>query len=525
MKSLQEYIFENIINIFEANQDLSFLRKKFKEKCKEFKYRASSVDYNDILHVEFDSNMTDEDIIAYIKDVFSDIDGVEVDDQNYGVYGREKGASGTYVSYCVKYNNHVFYISNVNKKGENKKESKLHSKDLNPQSLQLNLGKTDEYKITNIKNIYSSKLYKDIINGLNKYNNKAPEVIDFCESLIKIILTGKISSQTGSFNANKFEDFVNNKEEGIINIDIPESYLEKMNLVLEGDISNIEKDFGEVLGPFLFIRLYSNNNDIVVQFPEGANEPMIDYYVNNCPISAKQWDGGGNPSGATLVGSAAKKLLKQGDAEQAMISIDKDKNKEYKYSDDELDFIEKVASTYALNTANQQITLIHTFIENINDILGFDILSCKDQKNTYQNFVDNIKKYINDNHISLEEYFTNFYKQIKYDCTKNKYTYTPSKLSKEWDGYVTKLAAGVIIYPALMVTINKINQIYGKDDNDVISSIINREVNMKQVYFGIKKDEMKLKVINGNTSKWKLQTGGMSATYINNSKLAIKISH
>ena len=48
---------------------------------------------------------------------------------------------------------------------------------------------------------------------------------------------------------------------------------------------------------------------------------------------------------------------------------------------------------------------------------------------------------------------------------------------------------------------------------------------MKQVYFGIKKEEMKLKVVNAGTSKWKLQTGGMSATYINNSKLAIKISH
>ena len=524
MKHLQDYIFENIINIFEADSDLSFLRKIFKEKCKEYNYRPSSADYNDILHVEFDSEMTDIDIINYIKNIYNGIGGVEVDSKNFGVYGREKGASGTYVSYCVKYNNKVFYISNVNKKGENKKDSKLHSKDLNPQSLKLNLGKSDEYKITNIKNIYSSKLYNDIIKGLKKYDKKAPEVIDFCESLIKIILTGKIINQSGSFKSNKFEDFVNNINEGKIDIDIPKLYLEKLNLVLEGDISNIEKDFGEVLGPFLFIRLYGDE-DIIVEFPEGANEPMVDYYINNCPISAKQWDGGGNPSGATLVGNAAKKLLKTGNAEQAMISIDRDKNKEYKYSDDELDFIEKVASTYELNTANQQITLIYNFIENINDILGFNILSCKDQKNTYQNFVNNIKKYINDNNISLEKYFSNFYKKIKYDCSKNNYTYTPSKLKDEWNGYVTKLAAGVIIYPMLMIAINNINEQYGKSDNDVISSIINREVNMKQVYFGIKKEEMKLKVVNAGTSKWKLQTGGMSATYINNSKLAIKISH
>ena len=274
MKTLLEYIFEsNIHNIFEVNSDLSFLRKKFKEKCTEYKYRASSADYNDILHVEFDPNMSDEDIINYIQNVFQDINRVEVDTQNYGVYGREKGASGTYVSYCIKYNNQIFYISNVNKKGSDKKESKLRSKDLNPQSLQLNLGKTDEYKITNLKDIYSSKLYKDIINGLNKYNQKAPEVIEFCKSLITIILTAKILSQSGSFNSNKFEDFVNNKEEGKIDIEIPKSYLEKLNLVLEGDISNIEKDFGEVLGPFLFIRLYGHD-DVIVEFPEDANEPI-----------------------------------------------------------------------------------------------------------------------------------------------------------------------------------------------------------------------------------------------------------
>ena len=220
--------------------------------------------------------------------------------------------------------------------------------------------------------------------------------------------------------------------------------------------------------------------------------------------------------------SAVKNALK-GQPNKLMKNIND--NEENQYKDEELDFINNVASTYELNTASQQLRLIQNYINKDLKIFDFDLSDCENNQpyKAYLLFVKKIKEDINKKNVSIKEYIQTIFDKIQYDCSKTKYKYTPEFLEKNWKSYDTNKAAGVIIYPIWTVVINKINKKYGDGDYDVITSVLQREIDMKQVYFGIRNKECKMKVIDAKGGTWRFDVGGMSATNISNSKMSIKL--
>ena len=268
MKSLQEYIFENIINIFEnfskykselQNQLRKYLVDNGYKNNEDFK--SYSKDKRELYRIQF-KDMTNDDIINFLKKAFDGIDGLEVTGE-YGVFGRENHASSKFISYAIKYNGQIFYIANWSKSGDNSADSKLKSKDLNPQKL----GLKNKYIITDINKILKSQFFNDVEYGLKKITDKrnAEEVYNLCMHLIRIIVSGDIESKNGTFNIDNISDFISNKEEDLLEYKLKNDVIEEIKNVYAGDIANIEKDFGEILGPFLFARLFKKDDtDLVI---------------------------------------------------------------------------------------------------------------------------------------------------------------------------------------------------------------------------------------------------------------------
>lgn len=523
MKGILEYIFENLnINIFEEkDSDKAFLRKTLKDFIKDtYEYKVQSTDKYEILRINF-NDLSELEIINFIKKAFNNINNLEVTDE-YEIFGRSVGASGTFKSVKIIYNDKKYYIANWGKKENINLESKIKSKDLTPKKLKLK----NEYIIDDFNDLYNLQYYKDVTNKLEELSKKinSNDIEIFCKHLIRIILNGDIENKSGSFNSKNIVEFIDNKNEGKITFKfIKDDIKTEFKQLSEGDINNIKKDFGEVLGPFLFIRLFKESNEsLKIEFPQKSNEPMVDYYINGFPISAKAEGNSGKPSGAIL-SKSYERIKKTGNIENVIKDINNEisDNKD-NYGTLELDFINTIASTYDMNVSSQQFTLINEFILKDKKIFNFDILDCIDRTSNvkaYKNFVDAINKDIKAENI--KEYFDNFYKKIGYNIPS--YKYTANKLSEEWFTYTdTNKAAGIIIYPLWYKTIEEINKKYGNDE-DVITSVINRELNIKQIYFGISDTYTKLKVVDSSIGKWKFKTGGLSATNIDNSKLAIEL--
>lgn len=99
----------------------------------------------------------------------------------------------------------------------------------------------------------------------------------------------------------------------------------------------------------------------------------------------------------------------------------------------------------------------------------------------------------------------------------------------DWDKINTenqpKLKYGFFIYPLWAICIKEINEEYGSENEDVISSIIHKAVDMKQVYFGIRKNKMILEVVSSGVSKWTFDVGGLSIPNPLNASLSIKLKH
>ena len=124
--------------------------------------------------------------------------------------------------------------------------------------------------------------------------DKHPEIYDGLRDIIDIIENSDFES-SGSFSFNDVDDFFSSDDDGKLTFSIENIDLSK---ILDGDIANIEKDFGEILGPLVFFRLF---DDVSCVFPESQSEPMVDYYINGNKVSAKQLGGGGRPAGSEIM--------------------------------------------------------------------------------------------------------------------------------------------------------------------------------------------------------------------------------
>ena len=451
-------------------------------------------DENELVRAKFGS---DENMYDLVVQAFKDRQNVYISDVAE-IIGRDKGASSKYRSLTVSIDGEDYYVANISTD-----KALLRSKDLNPSKLGLaNKG----------HNIYTSftQLKDATIHGLQSLKDKHPEIYDGLRDIIDIIENSDFES-SGSFSFNDVNDFFSSDDDGKLTFSIENIDLSK---ILDGDIANIEKDFGEILGPLVFFRLF---DDVSCVFPESQSEPMVDYYINGNKVSAKQLGGGGRPAGSEIMLRAKANLEEIENNVDDLTASEMDAM----YDEKEKEFIKKVASTYELSIFKQQCALINEFAltDAIKDLLGFSIKNLESYKDLVYK-LDN--KFENED---IEEFFTKFYNLLDYTSAK---TYTPSYIADNYYEYsmTDKTKWGILFYPLYITAINKINEIYGSrddDEEDVISSVIQKSIQLKQVYFGIRKNKMKLEVISSGVHSWKVVPGGMSTNNIGNSKLSIEM--
>ena len=171
-------------------------------------------------------------------------------------------------------------------------------------------------------------------------------------------------------------------------------------------------------------------------------------------------------------------------------------------------------------TEKKFIILEFVLNDDINNHIGFNISTLNNQKDLEKK-LDNILK-----NTDIKKYFDKLYELIKYTPKKSS-SWTPETISKEYFNVNTKLKWGILFYPLYTVAIKKINDTYNNyNGQDIISSVIQKVTDMKQIYLGIRKKEgLKVEIVSSGVSKWILTIGGMSTNNINRSKMAIKLKH
>lgn len=370
----------------------------------------------------------------------------------------------------------------------------------------------------------SSDYYNNILDNINKNLN------DDKYSSIRTVLIGIVKSIqdkhnykiTGSFTDSNINMWLNNNKQGFIDITIN---IPELQNILKHDIACIEKDFGEILGPCV---LYTLFHDINVSFPMTETQSLVDYYVNGFGISAKQWGGGGTPSGSAIFNSIKDDEIKDIDELEIDINDIDAKDRKYYYNKKEIDFIKKVGSTYKLNTKQQQIQLINEFaIKLIPDLFTEKqkelFLNLKPNKSTD---TSNIDELVGDD---AHQFFVNMYKKLNYRDTQSTQYKINSLTNDFWYNSESKddnlLKCSILLYPLYKTAIDNINKTYGNKniDDDAITTVINKQINIKQIYFGIDKQKLKLKVCSSEAERWYCKMSGISVNNMFNNKLGVKI--
>lgn len=540
--NLSEYIciYENkpeeILNFDNVKSNLINLLKKFGEEnelksgLSKNKFSQPDSHKKTIFEVKFPSPEDDElnkqfldDIIKYINNEHSDWDIKILDNYTSSIWGRPD-TSSDYFSYRIEVSipdniePYVYFIIN-----RNKINGLLQSKQLTPVKI-LTGEKIDSehgaaYLFTN-----SSDYYNNIIDNINKKlsDSKYDNVRTVIINIVKAIQDKHNYKVTGSFNNSDINMWLNDNKQGFIdiNINIPE-----LQYVQKYDIACIEKDFGEILGPCV---LYTLFHDINVSFPLTETQSLVDYYINGFGVSAKQWGGGGTPSGSAIFNGIKDDEIKDIDELEIDINDIDAKDRKYYYNKKEIDFIKKVGSTYKLNTKQQQIQLINEFV-----IKAIPDLFTEKQKELFLNLNSsklNTTKDIDElvgNDVQL--FFTTLYKKLNYKDTQSTNYKINSLTNDFWYNSKDKnnnlLKCSILLYPLYKIAIDNINKIYGNKniDDDAITTVINKQINIKQIYFGIDKQRLKLKVCSSEAERWYCKMSGISVNNMFNNKLGVKI--
>ena len=497
---------KNGINVIKKLSDVPRDKKEhFNEICRFF-FRSD----------DDDSNLVDlNNIINLVnKSHINNLTEFKLEDNGKSeIAGRLNGSSSTYLAYKFKciYNKETFYLYICN---TNKGEALLKSKMLAPDKLLKQHTFFDKENYINI-------LKKSISNRFGNnpiYNN----VILVLNALIDDISNINLQNRTGSFMCKTLTDFFEYNGEGKLDIIVSKNTQDLLLNLSKADIGCIEKDFGEILGGLLFLSLFNKEKDLNLVYPVKSNEPLIDYYISGHKISAKQLGGGGKPSGTAVFLSSYNNYNKQLDLMQDISDINL-KYSKFNYNKKEIEFIKNVASTYdkKYSVIEQFIILISNYILKDSNIFDNDQLKIFESINSV-NDDDKVDMIVGKD---PTEFFNRLLNDINYNNIKRtSFDYKHITLNN-W--YKTKNKVGILLYPLWKVTIDKLNDIYGgqNDDIDVISSIINKQIDMKQIYFGIRDKKMKIQIVSSKNAKWSLSTGGMSINNINNSKMAIFITH
>lgn len=534
------YIYENkgeyILNYNNVQTILANLLRKFGEEnnlksgLSDNNFLQKSVHKKTIFEVKFPSVEDDDenkrfldDIVGYINNDYPDWDIEILDDYTSSIWGRPD-TSSTKFSYRIQVSipdntePYIYFIIN-----RNEAKGLLSSKQLTPNKI-LSGEKIDSEHGAAQLFTNSSDYYNNVLDNINKNLNddKYSSIRTVITGIVKAIQDKRNYKITGSFTDTNINAWLNNNKQGFIDIDIN---IPELQNVSKFDIACIEKDFGEILGPCV---LYTLFHDINVSFPLTETESLVDYFVNGFGVSAKQWGGGGTPSGSAIFNSIKDDQIKDIDELKIDINSIDPKDRKYYYNKKEIDFIKKVGSTYKLSTKQQQIQLINEFVIKLIPDLFTEtqkelFLKLKPDK---KESTANIDTLVGDD---VQRFFTDLYRKLNYRDTQST-SYKINSLTNDfWYNSTDKgdnlLKCSILLYPLYKIAIDNINKTYGSKniDDDAITTVINKQINIKQIYFGINKRKLKLKVCSSEAERWYCKMSGISVNNMFNNKLGVKI--
>jgi hypothetical protein len=376
-------------------------------------------------------------------------------------YGNYRIASGQYRSMRVKskvkkdinikqYNfnlpaNDCIYIINtaIGK-------SKIKPKTLTPKALDL------------AQNTYtnSNDLIKDVVEALN--NKKLGEYIPFLLALCKGLCTNENNT-----TCEELVEYTKTGNELLYSISMDN--IPGFNDLSPTDISNIENDFGEILGPIMFMNKL--NSDVVISYPAEINSKTFDYHIDKeqtVKISAKSKKGS-----ATTIVDLMQPLKAYFEAHDEDVSSD---------------FI-KIVNILADNSSNKenpsyirrQLWELAFELEDKDIYIknGLDVLRTKFNLNNSGIKLSDLNNLKRDEIVS---FLNKFYTAINYTHVKTTPEYIESIYTDiESDSY-KQLHEGMLTYPIKVAVTKYIKKNY----TELINTYANKALYGYQLDFNIK---------------------------------------
>ena len=474
------------------------------------------------------------------------------------VFGRIQGTSSTYVSFKINYNNKEYYVVNKTRASHS-----ISQKQLVPNIVFSDLNPDNEVFHNKEKYIHAVNAFIDNSTMSENVKIVLSSLIncfgDDSDNRVSVHCTGSLACDNGLIGFAKSSS----SGECVLEMKNTNPDFDKFNQAIKSlspqDINNIQNDFGEVLGPALFFYLYirkqsfltrDTNQELILslnktahsiscEFPIASNNQLIDYVIKSdetgvINVSAKAWGGGATPSGISIFQSYAGT------------------NRAGAYTPGELDLIEHVSESYNYSVTAQQLALINKFeIEDMSDkwkalpqdmqeVLKevFAFSKDTDKKLTTTKLAGRIKDIFIKSKISPIDAIRSLYKSYNYINNRSNGINPLISGSKAAEAFNNmedniwtptlnnRILCGIFIYPVWKHTVGLLNEKYGKygsEGDDVISSFINKQIDMKQVYFGIDNSLLKFRFVSSGTSSWRFSMGGLTTANITNCRLGIKI--
>lgn len=548
MKSLRQYIFENLLIHLQESAKTDPIVTSIRNELKKLdpNLKRSSSHPNEINRGKFGEN--DKEFSKTVKGILDTLNLKYkfdlIDDKGnpvpkfYRSQEADSGASAQYHAIKFTIGNKSYYITNKTEVDE--KGAHIKHKQLSPKSLKITPDENGKIGGYTFEELRRNDFKNSLFNGLKNQLGNNDVIIQLCQDLYNSIINTENDIINDEINPLKSIEAFNEqniktqlKVPIISKIDYYKDYIkENKPELVQADVAKITNDYGEVLGLLLFSRIFP---DVVVSFPVSANEPLIDYYVGNVAISAKNSKGGGRPSG--------KEVFLQ--ARRIYESVKEEGTKAIQdlYLPEEIEFFNEVASTYELSTFKQQMQLINAFILNSKNYNHYESEIQEKAKNVTQLFneynIDILKfNRVADfwkvfSEIDLKKFITKLYKILEVGSKNNQKSFNPEEIINKYKEEPKKIH-GYIFYPLYTFTVARINEKYsqykGEDLDgtkrtiDIISRIFQR-VNFKQAYMTIDLASKMIEVdcYSANAGKWIVTVGSVYVDKMSNSALAIEL--
>jgi hypothetical protein len=347
---------------------------------------------------------------------------------------------------------------------------------------------------------------------LEKINNYIENHTKYPENYKKFILMSSKLIVDNLDNKSKFNSFYEYTK-----VTTPIEYKIMPDLftgIDQTSLNNIQNDYGEVLGAFMFFNILKNPG-VGLKYPTASNERLVDFYFDNYKISSKGGKGA-TPSGDTMINFINNSY----------------KNDELTFdTEHEIEFYENVIEPWTnpekldsrSTIYNKLITLASVNLAKNNDS-GFSYFIKSSKASTPLISRDVILSFM-DNLVDDKEQFESFMSMFI-----RKTQFSSSKFDMEFyrSDYITKRDTdngdriGIILYP-IMVELSKY---LTKNYADTLTKYAQKVTDIKQVYLdvSIKRGLFSFRTQSFSSAAFEFeQKGSINNPF--NANIGIKIKH